>query len=122
MASSSSSSFSINQEALAKYRRMSDFNNSYSLEDELDHTESLHDSCSSFNASFSSLNYPPAATSKYCGKSATAEKSLKEKSPESVDRGLRIQEWVGGHSPYGVQKQRRSYKLKNPSDEIYLKK
>eukprot|EP00526_Cylindrotheca_closterium_P021974 CAMPEP_0113637958 /NCGR_PEP_ID=MMETSP0017_2-20120614/19879_1 /TAXON_ID=2856 /ORGANISM="Cylindrotheca closterium" /LENGTH=118 /DNA_ID=CAMNT_0000549031 /DNA_START=96 /DNA_END=452 /DNA_ORIENTATION=+ /assembly_acc=CAM_ASM_000147 len=116
----SSSSFPVNQEALAKYRRMSNFNNSYSFGEEIDHSESLHDSVSSFSNSFESSR--TSTTSNYCGKSATARKSLKEKSPESVDRGMRIQEWVGGFSPHGVQKQRRSYKLKNPSDEIYLKK
>ncbi|CAJ1945908.1 unnamed protein product [Cylindrotheca closterium] len=123
------SSSSVNQDALAKFQKINDWNNSYSLEDELSHSDSLHDStASSFdlslsNTSFSSLNshQPAAVTSKYHGKSAL-RKSLKEKSPASVERGMRNQGWVGGHTPHGSQKPRRSYKLKNPSDEIYLKK
>eukprot|EP00526_Cylindrotheca_closterium_P026834 CAMPEP_0113638362 /NCGR_PEP_ID=MMETSP0017_2-20120614/20092_1 /TAXON_ID=2856 /ORGANISM="Cylindrotheca closterium" /LENGTH=51 /DNA_ID=CAMNT_0000549457 /DNA_START=76 /DNA_END=231 /DNA_ORIENTATION=- /assembly_acc=CAM_ASM_000147 len=45
-------------------------------------------------------------------------KSLKDKSPNSVDRTLRNQGWVGGHTPYGYKKPKRTWKLKNPADEI----
>lgn len=124
MASSSSSSFSLNQDAVNEFRKIQDWNNSFSLEDEL-HFEDMNDcSATSFNYdSYSSLSSIGTRKSKFHGPDALVEKSLKEKSPDSVDRGLRVQGWVGGHTPTGFKKPRRSWKAKNPSDEIsFMKK
>mmetsp|Transcript_33583 Transcript_33583/g.81369 ORF Transcript_33583/g.81369 Transcript_33583/m.81369 type:complete len:138 (+) Transcript_33583:458-871(+) len=135
------SAFPINQEALNRYRRIRDNNNAAA--DEFSHCEFFNqgfsDDASWISAASSSVlttathgssNTPSVSprprsptrrrVSKFIGEQNM--KSLKDKSPNSVDPTLRSQEWVGGHTPYGYKKPKRTWKLKNPSDEIYFPK
>ena len=125
------STIAINQEALAHYRKVRDFNKKYNALDETSHTQNFDDDASWISASSQSVRsfstddwimdsptVSPIHTrgrkrlSKYHGEHNM--KSLKEKSPNSIDRSLRNQQWLG--SPVSVGKSRRSWKPKNPAD------
>ena len=132
----------INHEAIARYRQIRENSKRYSIQDECSHCEFFNNSIGGDDYSFSTHTTasnsettmdwsatPPMSprspmrsrASKYHGDRNM--KSPMQKSPAaSVDRSLRNQGWVGGHTPNGFRKPKRTWKLKNPADEIYLTK
>lgn len=124
----------INKEALAHYRKVRDFNKKYNALDESTHSEHYDDDASWISSpttrstgSMDDLDSPPLSpirsrvrspkrTSKYHGEHNM--KTLKEKNPQSMDRSLRNQDWLG--SPVSVGKSRRSWKPKNSEDISFL--
>lgn len=85
--------FEVNQKAVEKYRRASQTRRSFTPEEFLPSSEEAAPS-----------NNKP---SPYMN--AQKKKSLAEKNPGSVDRSLRVDSWVGGHTPHGEKKPRRSW-------------
>lgn len=137
---------SVNQEALARYRHIRDSNARYSIIDESSHAEFFNDgflededrsiSTHASTAPADNMDWsvvpPPMSPvapnprslrskriSKYHGEN-NMKSPLQNCPAASVDRSLRSPEWVGGYTPVGYKKPKRSWKLKNPADEIYL--
>ena len=130
------SAFPINQEALAHYRKVRDFNEKYSAIDERTHAEHYNDDASwvststgsvtsgSVDLSLDSLTLSPVRSrgarprlTKFHSERITT--TNKAKTSICIDRSLRNQEWLG--SPVSVGKARRSWRPKNPEDMAFLK-
>eukprot|EP00980_Cylindrotheca_fusiformis_P018187 scaffold5887_cov122-Cylindrotheca_fusiformis.AAC.16 len=90
--------YQVKPSSLQQYRRVSKLNETYA--EDLDSYRSAYVSTES--------NEKPTESSR-------TKVDLKDKSPTSVDRGLRIQGWVGGHVPGEFGAEKRSWKPKDPS-------
>jgi hypothetical protein len=90
--------YQVNQAALQKYKHVSQLNTLYATDD-------AHPSVYVNSTESNDNTYASPRIAKY-------KKTLKDKSPASVDRSLRNQGWVGGYTPYGFPKAKRSWKPK----------
>lgn len=99
--------YQINQEALQKYRLVSQLNTSYSEAQDSYQGDAFVNTIESNKEYFASPQT----------KSTRNKKTLKDKSPSSVDRSLRNQGWVGGHAPVEFGTPKRSWKPKKKLNE-----
>lgn len=112
----------INHDLIQQYRQMQDQANERYSTDDHHHTNCTYDSTITTVGNMDWFNHSLTSPAPQKPRTVTMTlANLKARSPSTVDRSLRSQGWVGGSSPYGsTKKPKRSWKLKNPADEIYV--